>query len=277
MKLPAQIDEENELGSLPQRLGPGAVVVDFSEVVRINSCGVRDWVRCIGAIARGGGRPLFIACSPAVVAQMNAVNNFTEGATVHSFVTPYFCSDCDKERKLMCEAMEVLGPPFEPPVKRCDDCDGAMDFDDMPEAYFEFLASTPRYQPSAVIEGLLDDLGRPTESTSIRRRVVSGRTPRGMAAVVNNPLSSAARDETLPEADVLRPVPVTKVPSEVPTLETVPDVEERERQERAALEGRPTPSAPAVLEPAPRLNFGLYLAAGVVLAGLGFLAAVLLR
>ena len=37
-------------------------------------------------------------CSPAIVAQINLVNNFTGSGVVKSFYVPYFCSECDEEK-----------------------------------------------------------------------------------------------------------------------------------------------------------------------------------
>ena len=34
--------------------------------------------------------------------------------------------------------------PYKAPTCRCDECDGPMDFDDMPDSYFAFLSNTSK-------------------------------------------------------------------------------------------------------------------------------------
>ena len=48
VKLSGVIDEDNELASLSDKIGSGTAVIDVSEIERINSCGVRDWVNWLG-------------------------------------------------------------------------------------------------------------------------------------------------------------------------------------------------------------------------------------
>src|SRR5688572_17384608 len=44
VKLSGVIDEDNELQELTEKIPAGTTVIDLSEIERINSCGVRDWV-----------------------------------------------------------------------------------------------------------------------------------------------------------------------------------------------------------------------------------------
>jgi anti-anti-sigma regulatory factor len=140
VKLSGVIDEDNELGDLVDRIGQGTTVIDLGEIERINSCGVRDWVNWLTKIERNGARPVLVECSPAIVAQINLVNNFTGNGVVKSFFAPYFCPSCDLEKVLLVETQEMMGQdPPHAPTCRCDECDGVMDFDDMEESYFAFL------------------------------------------------------------------------------------------------------------------------------------------
>ncbi len=145
VKLSGVIDEDNDLGALADKIGSGTAVIDVSEIERINSCGVRDWVNWLGKTEKNGTSVVLVECSPAIVAQINLVNNFTGQGVVKSFYAPYFCPNCDIEKALLVETSDVHGVrPFQAPSCRCDECDGPMDFDDMEDSYFAFLANTKK-------------------------------------------------------------------------------------------------------------------------------------
>src|SRR5580765_5172789 len=163
VKLSGVIDEDNELGTLADKLGGGTAVIDVSEIERINSCGVRDWVNWLGKAEKGGAKIVLVECSPAIVAQINLVNNFTGNGVVKSFYVPYFCPECDEEKVLLVEASDMGPPPHEPPTCRCDECDLVMDFDDMPDSYFAFLANQKKLAEPDKINGAMRDLSRGAE------------------------------------------------------------------------------------------------------------------
>ena len=107
VKLSGVIDEDNELASLSDKIGSGTAVIDVSEIERINSCGVRDWVNWLGKVEKNGAKVVLVECSPAIVAQINLVNNFTGQGVVKSFYAPYFCPNCDLEKVLLVETRDV--------------------------------------------------------------------------------------------------------------------------------------------------------------------------
>src|SRR5262244_1309282 len=160
VKLGGVIDEDNELVELTDRIASGTTVIDLADIERINSCGVRDWVNWLTRIERNGARVVLVECSPAIVAQINLVNNFTGNGVVKSFYVPYFCPECDEEKVLLVEASDMGPPPHEPPTCRCDECDLVMDFDDMPDSYFAFLSNQRKLAESEKINGAMRDLGR---------------------------------------------------------------------------------------------------------------------
>ena len=141
VKLTGVIDEDNELTELADQIPSGTAVIDLGEIERINSCGVRDWVNWLSRVEGNQTGVVLVECSPAIVAQINLVNNFTGNGVVKSFYVPYFCPECDEEKVLLVEAADMGPGPHEPPTCRCDECDLVMDFDDMPDSYFAFLAN----------------------------------------------------------------------------------------------------------------------------------------
>ena len=100
---------------------------------------------------------MLVECSPAIVAQINLVNNFTGTGVVKSFYVPYFCPECDEEKVLLVEASDMGPPPHEPPTCRCDECDLVMDFDDMPDSYFAFLSNQRKLAEPDEINGAMKD------------------------------------------------------------------------------------------------------------------------
>jgi anti-anti-sigma regulatory factor len=172
VKLTGVIDEDNELTDLTEKIPSGTAVINLGEIERINSCGVRDWVNWLGKIEKQGARVVLVECSPAIVAQINLVNNFTGGGVVKSFFAPYFCPNCDREKVLLVEASE-LGSPAKAPTCRCDECDGVMDFDDMEDSYFAFLTSAKKVADAAKIQAVVAEMNGADEKSKIRSRVGS--------------------------------------------------------------------------------------------------------
>ena len=168
VKLGGVIDEDNELGDLVDKIPSGTAVIDLGEIERINSCGVRDWVNWLSKLEYNGTRSVLVECSPAIVAQINLVNNFTGNGVVKSFYVPYFCPECDEEKVLLVEATDMGPPPHEPPTCRCDECDLVMDFDDMPDSYFAFLSNQRKLAEPDKVNGAMRDLGRGMEADHSR-------------------------------------------------------------------------------------------------------------
>ena len=173
VKLAGVIDEDNELGELTEKIPSGTSVIDLSEVERINSCGVRDWVNWLGRVEKNGARVVLVECSPAIVAQINLVNNFTGGGVVKSFFAPYFCPNCDREKVLLVEAAELGSAPHKAPTCRCDECDGVMDFDDMEDSYFAFLSNAKKVAEAEKIKKIVAEFNPDGERSKIRSRVGS--------------------------------------------------------------------------------------------------------
>jgi anti-anti-sigma regulatory factor len=188
VRLAGVIDEDNGLNELTKRIKKPTVVINTADVERINSCGVRDWVTWLGELTRGGAETILAECSPAIMTQVNLVNNFVGAGTIKSFYAPYFCSSCNTDKMLLVEVDEALETqPFRPPTCRCDQCDHTMEFDDIESSYFAFLGSMTRDRISpevkAAIRGFAKDpklRERATASTaaaSIPSSVVSRHTP----------------------------------------------------------------------------------------------------
>lgn len=199
VKLSGVIDEDNELANIVERIPRGTAVIDLGEIERINSCGVRDWVNWLSRLESQGTHVVLVECSPAIVAQINLVNNFTGNGMVKSFFVPYFCPECDEEKVLLVEASDMGPPPHEPPTCRCDECDLVMDFDDMPDSYFAFLSNSRKYADAEKVNGAIRDLGGGATEHADRGRVRSRVSSPAIAPMQKlNVPSLAARQSSQP-------------------------------------------------------------------------------
>jgi anti-anti-sigma regulatory factor len=205
VKLGGVIDEDNELGDLVDKIPTGTAVIDLGEIERINSCGVRDWVNWLSKLETNGTRSVLVECSPAIVAQINLVNNFTGSGVVKSFYVPYFCPECDEEKVLLVEATDMGPPPHEPPTCRCDECDLVMDFDDMPDSYFAFLSNQKKLAEPDKINGAMRDLGRGSEpdGKKVRSRASPPKLSSGSKPSVPS-LPSIQRTSTQPASSAFQ-------------------------------------------------------------------------
>ena len=208
VKLGGVIDEDNELADLADKIPMGTAVIDLGEIERINSCGVRDWVNWLSRLENGGTRSVLVECSPAIVAQINLVNNFTGNGVVKSFYVPYFCPECDEEKVLLVEATDMGPPPHEPPTCRCDECDLVMDFDDMPDSYFAFLSNQKKLAEPDKINGAMRDLHGGSEPElpkgKVRSRASQPNLSSGSKPSVPS-LPSIQRTTTGPSPMVIQP------------------------------------------------------------------------
>ncbi len=139
VRLDGVINEDNRL---PERMAPVVgrkILVHMAKVERINSCGVRDWVRWLQSLEAQGNTVHLIQCSPVVISQVNMVRNFCgDRGHVVSFQSPYFCETCDREHREVF-LTNALGPQPTAPVALCENCGEPMQFDDLEESYFAFL------------------------------------------------------------------------------------------------------------------------------------------
>ncbi len=180
IRLAGILDEDNNLGELVRKVSARRAVINLSGLERINSCGTRDWVNWLARLAENGIQPVFVGCSPAIVAQLNLVKNFAGHGVVKSFQVPYHCPECDEEKLLLVDVADMGPAPHLPPDCRCDDCESLMTFDDLAEAYFGFV---PAAQAAlARLEGAVPELARGS-SAPVKSRAKSRSSQRRTPAM----------------------------------------------------------------------------------------------
>lgn len=293
VKLGGVIDEDNELGDLVDKIPSGTAVIDLGEIERINSCGVRDWVNWLSKLEANGTRSVLVECSPAIVAQINLVNNFTGSGVVKSFYVPYFCPECDEEKVLLVEASDMGPPPHEPPTCRCDECDLVMDFDDMPDSYFAFLSNQRKLAEPEKINGAMKELARGSDASQGAKAKVKSRQSQpqlASGAPGSKPsvpsLPSIQRTSTAPatthSSGPRLPTGKSSHPSSQPPLGSKPPSQPRlgakppsSPQIAANITMRNLTSAPAVSAPG-KSNALVFTLVGILVAAIVVLAYLVL-
>jgi len=261
LKLSGVIDEDNELFDILDSIGPGTAVINLSEIERINSCGVRDWVNWLNKLEKKGSKVVLVECSPAIVAQINLVNNFTGNGIVKSFYAPYFCPACDLEKVLLVDMDDLAGTDDpKAPICRCDECDGVMDFDDMEESYFAFVSTAHRGGVDASVAKVVSELAE-DDGNSVGK--VKTRTSSSFSSV------GSSRSRT---GSQVSSVSLPSLPS-VPSLPSLPSLSSIEQSRPGHGGGDPVPMAPAPRSA--KTNLVLMVVAILLLAAIVMLAYVI--
>lgn len=132
----------NEAAKLEDHFDPSAkeVHVYCKEVSRINSIGVKAWIRFFQGYKNIGSKLFFYECSTAIVEQLNLVSNFDAGGKILSVFVPFACKSCSGEMIALFKVDDLVKGEFTLPELKCQKCaDGVAVFDDVEEEYFSFL------------------------------------------------------------------------------------------------------------------------------------------
>lgn len=128
-----QINERADFSGLHTLAGK--VTFDLAAVRRLNSEGVRRWMRFVTRLD-AVTELTWVRCSQAVVTQINLIRGFRGRATVVSFYAPYVSSVTGEgEDRLL--RVEDVPDPLRPPV--FPEEGGELRLDDLPDRYFAFL------------------------------------------------------------------------------------------------------------------------------------------
>lgn len=122
---------------------PDEVWLDFREVSRVNSLGVKEWIK---AISLSQSRLHYINCPAIIVDQFNMIPEFLgQNATIDSFEIYFACDHCGHEDSNYYEVGK--GKDIDPSHElsdhvlqvKCIRCGAPMELDHDPEIYFNFL------------------------------------------------------------------------------------------------------------------------------------------
>ncbi len=140
LQISGTIDEYFSFDPVIERL-VGEIWIDLSEVKRINSCGVREWIK---VISKSQARLHYRQCSSVIVSQFSMIPEFLGPfGQVESFETQYVCPHCGHEDSLLLVVGKDIAAGQDSyehsPEMTCRECGDKMECDHNPELYFSFL------------------------------------------------------------------------------------------------------------------------------------------
>ncbi|MCC6810481.1 MAG: hypothetical protein IT381_23820 [Deltaproteobacteria bacterium] len=137
--LKGDIDETASFAAI-LALDTKALVLDLSEVKRINSVGVREWVAFVSALTERNVDVVFERCSVPIVQQLNTIVSFRGRGVVASVFAPYYCRKCDHDHRHLLELSGDL--PELDAAMHCPKCGGLLEFDEIAQTYLGFAGET---------------------------------------------------------------------------------------------------------------------------------------
>jgi len=117
----------------------GTLTVNCRGVTRINSVGVKTWIRYFESLKAQGKPFKFTEVSYPLIEQLNMIINFSCGGEVESILLPFSCISCQKEFVASCKTAELKQNGLKVPRVKCEKNECAAQFDDDPEEYLYFL------------------------------------------------------------------------------------------------------------------------------------------
>lgn len=134
------VNEDADFGAL---LGlRGKIELELSGIRRFNSFGVRLWIDAMREITQHAGVEC-VACSRAVVDQMNMIRGFIANATVVSFLAPFRCEPCAVDVDHLVRRADCLDDG-RIPTAACPRCGRVMELDDLEDSYMLFIREATR-------------------------------------------------------------------------------------------------------------------------------------
>lgn len=139
VKLTGSVDDADDFGKL---IGPASGVLQVScrGVTRINSVGVKNWIKFFSGLQQQKVQFSFEELSPALVENLNMVQNFLCGAPVVSVAIPYHCEGCGTNLVGAMKTDAIKAAGLKIAAAKCPKCGGQAEFDDEPDEYFAFLS-----------------------------------------------------------------------------------------------------------------------------------------
>lgn len=135
------IDENDDFKAL---IGSGGktLTVNCKGVTRINSMGVKNWLKFFLSFAGSNTKILFVEVPPVLIEQFNMIQNFRCGGEIVSVVAPFHCESCKAHFNRTLITADLIQAKFVVASAKCEKCAASAEFDDDGEEYFAFLKKT---------------------------------------------------------------------------------------------------------------------------------------
>lgn len=111
--------------------------VNCKGIARINSIGVKGWVRYFNGLRKNGIRLRFFECPTAIIQQMELFHNFVDPSEICSLVISRFCKACKKTQDEIFSVADLKKNSFNISSEPCT-CGGMLNFDHTDD-YFKAL------------------------------------------------------------------------------------------------------------------------------------------
>ncbi len=118
---------------------PAEMEINCKEIPRLNSVGVKAWIKYFQSCQTKGTQLRFTECSTSIVEQINLISNFTCGGNVVSIYIPFSCTSCKCELVGLFKTEDLRKIQLKLPNLKCTKCGGSAVFDDIVEEYLGFL------------------------------------------------------------------------------------------------------------------------------------------
>ncbi len=131
----------DENADLDKSIGDLSGIVDIicRDIQRLNSMGIKSWLKYFQGLKAKGCAIRFQECSIAIIEQLNLISNFLIGAPVDSIFVPFVCTKCFLEHSVLFDVEDLKSHQLQVPEILCTRCQSKACFDDIAEDYFSFL------------------------------------------------------------------------------------------------------------------------------------------
>jgi hypothetical protein len=138
----------------------GCVLIDFDQITRVTSFGVRGWTRAMRQLAVD--YLAFINVRPVALTHFNIVAGFGGRGEILSFHAPYRCQTCNGEAELLIETRDQYEALVRGvlPVVPCAACGSQSEVDEYAPQYLAAVVNQPRPAPPTSAVDALAELAR---------------------------------------------------------------------------------------------------------------------
>jgi hypothetical protein len=133
VRLSGAIDETCDVGAVLSR-GNGELILNLRDVARINSFGINVWRPSFMATVKKR-RITIDELSVAFVSASNVIWGLIDGATIRSFMAPYYCEPCRRNEDIKFDKDEVPPEGSDAPPRACPVCAQPMIFEEVSQFF----------------------------------------------------------------------------------------------------------------------------------------------
>jgi hypothetical protein len=151
LKLSGYLDENASLNSSTVEASVKTLMINFQELVFINSIGIKYWVDFMGQLGeRENLKIIYQNCRKQIVDSVNTISGFLPpNAEIQSFYSPVYCSQCDRSFEILQNSSEIKEDADKAVdairslvCKDTPECKGILEIDFNPKTYYAFLSES---------------------------------------------------------------------------------------------------------------------------------------